>query len=284
MDNKLAQLALAHEHETNTRKRKKWWQQLPGSMTCPISLERLCELRAPPFKLSSTNNTYFEPSALAKYLTTSLRFEHPITREPVPRSACVDLDRHLQRHRLAAPPITVTWAHDARQRAGDTDAGALLATLVREPERDALRGGRGMALIDDDAQPALRRGISAMEAAEERAQDAQAAVLAEEFPCLGGAPSPAPVPPPAACCGFAWGGAAPLQRPPTAAFPALPKRPPSQRPLEINVDGTEDRYLGPVAPSRASGRAQIRSPLHEMMQSNNRGSRGASVAWQRAGA
>ena len=122
-----------------------------------------------------------------------------------------------------------------------------------------------MALIDDDDQPALRRGISAAAAAQ--AEEAIANARAEEnaYPALSSDCGMRAAK--AQACGFAWGGglrAAP-QAQASPAFPRLPSKPPSVRPLELIHDGAVDRYFGPaVGPTR-----RVRSPLHAMVSSSS---------------
>lgn len=77
-----------------------WWTGLADDD--PITLDALRDLPYPPFGLSSSIEvgpqgveSYFDPVALASYLTRKAVFENPLTRVPLSRDDCTRLDTHL---------------------------------------------------------------------------------------------------------------------------------------------------------------------------------------------
>lgn len=146
----------------------------------PITLEPLRELDVQPFALTAGISAgplatgtrhYFDPVALASYVTRRGVFENPLTREPLGRDDCVRLDEHLRRFVPGCRDFRVTDALDLQrairvQRSGD---GGRSSTALRREATAALhglfhfssrgeRGGAaseargGWSVVDDDAE------------------------------------------------------------------------------------------------------------------------------------
>lgn len=91
-----------------------WWQSLPVSEECPVSLNPICSLQNPPFELQTDGSKpsaprrpgtciqsgpaphRFDAVALAKYLVGSGQFMDPVNRRPLKREECVVLDKHTR--------------------------------------------------------------------------------------------------------------------------------------------------------------------------------------------
>ena len=266
---------------------KKWWASLPADVECPITLEQIKRLPHAPFDLSASGAPpcYFEASGLAHYLVSQLVFEHPLSREPLPRDAAHRLDAHLSACGL--PAASVAEAYDLLRAHGGAAVGSaatggdasssgagvrgnrarslqrVSAKVMRSlfafqsaqrHERERRRGGGGAVIIDDDLAPGLRAGGGDSDGA--AAPDDGAALTAasfeDAFPGLkpGAAAPPAP---PAACGSFAWTSAAAVAS--RDNFPALPPAPARAPPAR--------RSKKAAAAGRHAASVEIRSPMRE---------------------
>ena len=103
-----------------------------------VSLEPLRKLRTPPFQLRAdpsfqhrTGGDYFDGRVLASYFVSTGRFTHPVSRRPIERAECQELDAHLVTRGLEAQ---VVHAFDHREAYNAHTSGGRLARLRAEAE------------------------------------------------------------------------------------------------------------------------------------------------------
>jgi hypothetical protein len=105
----------------------------------PISLEPLAELGYPPFEICSDDSEgkemkhLFDGQVLGYYLVSRLNFENPMTREPLTRENCVELDKYYKEHKLTKSGMTLSIARafDMKKR------------QIAQEERELRREERG---------------------------------------------------------------------------------------------------------------------------------------------
>ena len=78
------------------RQKPRWWWR-SSAADDPITLEPIATLDCAPFELQGA---LFDARELARYMVTSGVLENPLTRVPLSREICVQLDAHRQRWRL----------------------------------------------------------------------------------------------------------------------------------------------------------------------------------------
>jgi hypothetical protein len=96
---------------------------------------------------SALVSQWFDPKELAKYLLETGNFVHPMSRRPLERSECLDLDRLLRQHRLGRPAVTNAFDHPeffapvhAPAASAEAQAAAAAAEMTEAQQAaDALR-------------------------------------------------------------------------------------------------------------------------------------------------
>lgn len=125
--------------QTEPEQSDKWWTDpsVFGDRDCdPISLEPLAELEYPPFGLQEQGVWhFFDGAVLATYLVSTATFCNPMTRSPLSRDCCRELDDYLLTNGLRAglKDVLVTHAYDLLEmtRKGQ-DVGAMITRSQRE--------------------------------------------------------------------------------------------------------------------------------------------------------
>ena len=199
------------------KSRPNWWRRL--TEVDPISLEKLSDLRFPPFELGTdeAHETYFDGRMLANYLVSTGSFLHPISRRELTREECERLDEYLRLHRLGNAGVLHAFDHKDEYKNGVSPenqvrqlqeaAAALLHNLYQSSSRevaDGRAGGRSgergsgrRDVRDVEAAEAAPAAIDPRSFEESVALGGAALESTEDFPELGGsggaASSSAPV-------------------------------------------------------------------------------------------